>query len=100
MAAAIAAIVGYSNGWFQTKLESLHNTEDKADLELRTLDNRRSALQTEVANLKTDRDNLNEKLAATLSQADRLAAKYKDAARKAAQGEHYHHDVDEIRKQL
>jgi hypothetical protein len=93
-------LVGFSNGWFSTKLESLHNQQDKSDIELNKLDDRRSELHREIANLESERGNLNQNLAEVVRQLNQLQANYKNASAKALQGERYRNEVEKIQSKL
>jgi chromosome segregation ATPase len=98
--AVLTAIIGYANGWFQTKLESLHNAEDKLQIRVDELKERRSALDVEIDHLNhrlQERDDLNHRLQEALAAAEKLQ---QETSEKAVQGEQWHQQVDVLAKQL
>jgi hypothetical protein len=92
--AILTGAIGYSNGWFQTKLESLHNAQDKAELELQQLNDQKSDYKTRIAkqndtiaqlgsqvtSLGKERDDLIARLQQTLASAQAHPNTNKDAS--------------------
>jgi DNA repair exonuclease SbcCD ATPase subunit len=65
-------IIGHVNGWFSTKLEALHNAQDKAEISLREMNDKRSALDAEIARLKFQVADLTTQRGDLMSQRDTL----------------------------
>jgi hypothetical protein len=98
--AVIAAIVGFSNGWFQTKLDSLRNQQERAELDVQKLNDTRADLRLQITELSKQRDELNGKLTSTLNRAEKLEGMYKQAAAMAGQSAHYRAEAESLRREL
>jgi hypothetical protein len=96
----LAAIIGYGNGWFSTKLESLHNAQDKAEISLQKMNEKRSALNTEIAELTSERDDVALQLTQAYSVIDRLQREYQSASAKAAEDSQCQKEFGRISTQL
>jgi broad-specificity NMP kinase len=117
----LTGVFGYVNGWFSTKLESLNNARDKAQTSLHEMEEKRSALNIEIAGfnsqvidlkshvaglqsqvvvLTSQRDKLEERLKEALERVQKLQENYETASAGAAQGEACYRELGKIRSQL
>jgi FtsZ-binding cell division protein ZapB len=88
------------NGFFDTKLASLKMQEKESSDELKSLNERKSALNAEVEALGRERDDLKQKYNQSISRIEHLLGQYKSASTKALQGESYRRQAAEAQRQL
>ena len=98
--AVLTGAIGYANGWFQTKLESLRNAEDRAKISLDQLNEKRSALNAQIDKLTSQRDSLILRLDEVSTKAAGLQAQYDKASQQARRGEQYRRNVTDLQNQL
>jgi hypothetical protein len=96
----VTGVVGHVNGWFSTHLESLQVKQEKAEIALDKLNERRSALNAEIALLTSERDGLARNLKQVLAGTEALQRVYKAASAKEEHCEQSREDLSRLSAQL